>query len=79
MIDFIAICSVPTHYDFTDVADLIRISSENANIDDFDLFDEESFRSLSLKFERPKIINYEALPNEIIAKRIGLALYQRKV
>ena len=71
LIDFIAVCSVSTRYDLKDVASSIRTSSENANSDDYSLFDMESFSSLNLKFEKPKIIKYEPLSHEIISKRIG--------
>ena len=71
LINFDALCSVPTRYDLKDVESSIRMSTEIADSADYDLFDGESFRSLSLKFEKPKIIKYKPPSKEVLAQKIS--------
>ena len=74
IVDFTAVCSVRVSesFDMDDLQFYIRSSIQNANPNLFESFDEESFSSFDLFFEKPQIIKMNHKSKDEIVKLIGM-------
>lgn len=74
IVDFTAVCSVRVSemFDMDDLQFYVRSSIQNSNPNLFESFDEKSFSSFNLVFEKPQIIKMKHQSKDEIAKLIGM-------
>ena len=73
-LEFIAVCSVQVEqtFDLNDISSSLNSSITDAETNLYEFYDENSLLSLSLLFEKPKIIKIESKSKNEITKLIGL-------
>ena len=73
-LEFIAVCSVQVEqtFDLNDISSSLNSSITDAETNLYEFYDENSLLSLSLLFEKPKIIKIESKSKNEITELIGL-------